>query len=379
MRHPLYALFFFLFFHIHGFSQTKEISRDWTSFSQSLDASFLKKKTKFKLSASLKVGSNDTSARSGLFVRVENKDGEMGFYGNVEGRPEKISEWRPYEIEGTMDEHSKAIFVGAYCSSNGNFFFDNFEFYVEDDAGKLEKVKISNPGFEMPIAQNIIPNWTEGPPTYPVRVKGFSIQSSNDHAEGSHALLIEGRGIKRDSSYFIIPGKGYSPQIGALVSMLNNLSDRVEDAVQLLNQKETDLLFDNKANSIGALIMHLAAAEAYYQVYTFENRGFNEEEKKKWDVALNLGEEGRQQIKGHEIEYYLAIYKDVRKKTLEELAKRDDKWLMLTHPGDDINNYFSWFHIMEHQSSHLGQILFLKKRLPKREEPKPSLKIDYDH
>jgi len=39
-----------------------------------------------------------------------------------------------------------------------------------------------------------------------------------------------------------------------------------------------------KRNSIGALIMHLAAAEAYYQVATFENREFNEEERKsgKW-------------------------------------------------------------------------------------------------
>jgi hypothetical protein len=29
-----------------------------------------------------------------------------------------------------------------------------------------------------------------------------------------------------------------------------------------------------------------------------------------------------------------------------------------------MNNYYGWFHVMEHQSSHLGQILFLKKRIP---------------
>ncbi len=38
--------------------------------------------------------------------------------------------------------------------------------------------------------------------------------------------------------------------------------------------------------------MHLAAAEKYYQVFTFENRGFNEEEKKKWNAALNLDQAG---------------------------------------------------------------------------------------
>ncbi len=379
MIRPLCALLVFLLPYINSFSQTKEISRSWTSFSQSLDASFLKKKTKFKLSAWIKVSSNDSIAYSGLFARVQNKDEETGFYGNMENEPVKVNEWRSYSVEGIMDERSKTIFFGGYCSSNGKFYFDNFEFYVENESGKLQKVEIGNASFEAPVTQNIISKWIEGSASYPVRVKEFSIQSSDDRAEGNHSLLIEGWGIKSDSSYLIGPRKGYSPQIGALASMLNNLSDRVEESVQLLNQKETDLLFDSKANSIGALIMHLAAAEAYYQVYTFENRGFNDEEKKKWDVALNLGEEGRQQIKGRDIEYYLAIYKDVRKKTLEELAKRDDKWLMMTHPGDDINNYFCWFHIMEHQSSHLGQILFLKKRLPPREEPKPSLKIDYDH
>ena len=30
----------------------------------------------------------------------------------------------------------------------------------------------------------------------------------------------------------------------------------------------------------------------------------------------------------------------------------------------DMTNQYCWFHVMEHQSSHLGQILFLKKRIP---------------
>ena len=46
---------------------------------------------------------------------------------------------------------------------------------------------------------------------------------------------------------------------------------------KLLKKKEIDYLFDEKANRIGALVMHLAAAEKYYQVLTFENRSFNEE------------------------------------------------------------------------------------------------------
>jgi len=135
---------------------------------------------------------------------------------------------------------------------------------------------------------------------------------------------------------------------------------------------------DDKANRIGALVMHLAAAEAYYQVYTFEGRDFNDEENKKWKVALDLGSEARKEFVGHPVEYYLNIYKQVRQKTIEELQKRDDEWLLQAAPGR-LSNYYSWFHIMEHQSSHLGQILLLKKRLPKRESTLRKQKLDTEH
>ena len=31
-----------------------------------------------------------------------------------------------------------------------------------------------------------------------------------------------------------------------------------------------------------------------------------------------------------------------------------------------MNNHWAWFHVMEHQSSHLGQILLIKKKDPIR-------------
>ena len=54
-----------------------------------------------------------------------------------------------------------------------------------------------------------------------------------------------------------------------MISMLEDLKARVERIVKDLPQEHVDHLHDVKANRIGALIMHLAAAEAYYQKYTF--------------------------------------------------------------------------------------------------------------
>jgi len=357
----------------------QEVKREWASFVQTKDASFLKKKVKFKLTASSKVSLSDTTSWAGLWARVDNKEGGSGFFDNMRNRPIKSGEWRTYSIEGEMNESSEKLNFGGFCQGNGKFYFDDFVLMVENDKGILEKAVVENPGFEMAVNGNEIPHWVQGITTdQPVRVKGFSITSSPESTSGKYSLLLEGSNIQKDSAYLIGPRKGYTTQMGVLVSMLNNLSSRVESRVAMLNQKELDYLMDDKANRIGALIMHLAAAEAYYQVYTFEKREFNEEEKKKWQVALELGDKARKEFVGHDVGYYLEIYHQVRQKTMEELKKRDDEWLFKAQPGGP-SNYFSWFHVMEHQSSHLGQILLLKKRLPKPEQPIPKQKIEAEH
>ncbi len=162
----------------------------------------------------------------------------------------------------------------------------------------------------------------------------------------------------------ITPEKGFSPQIGVVVSMMEDLKSRVTRSVARLSQSETDFLIDEDANRIGALILHLAATEAYYQVYTFENRGFNKEEAAKWEMALNLGAEAREKLTGKPIQYYLDIWDETRKKSKELLKMKDDTWFAKKVPGSSMNNHWAWYHVMEHQANHMGQIRFFIKRLP---------------
>ena len=176
-------------------------------------------------------------------------------------------------------------------------------------------------------------------------------------------LLFLGFAAKAQNT--IISKKGYSPQIGSTVSMLEDLKSRVSRSVQHLNQKETDFLLDEQANRIGALILHLAATERYYQVYTFENRGFNSEEGKKWEAALNLGSIARAKFVNKPITYYLDLWDDVRKETLRLLKTKDDTWFSNDVSGSSMNNYWAWYHVMEHQANHMGQIRLITKRIPK--------------
>lgn len=157
--------------------------------------------------------------------------------------------------------------------------------------------------------------------------------------------------------------KGYSPQIGSTLSMMEDLKRRVTSSVVNLNQEETDFLLDDDANRIGAMILHLAATEKYYQLFTFENRGFNKEEEEKWNTALSLGAGARTTLKGKPIDYYLDIWNEVRAETKRLLKTKDDKWFAAKVKGSSMNNHWAWYHVMEHQANHMGQIRMIIKRI----------------
>ncbi|WP_229719722.1 DinB family protein [Winogradskyella haliclonae] len=164
-----------------------------------------------------------------------------------------------------------------------------------------------------------------------------------------------------NAQYDVKPPKGYSNDIGNMVSMLDGLKARVERIVRNLDQNGTDFLLDENANTPGAMIYHLAATEAYYQVYTFEGRQFNKDEDAKWGTALSLGDKARKEFVGKPIQYYLDIYDEVRAKTKKLLKEKDDAWFAESNGG--MTNHWAWFHVMEHQANHMGQLAMISKRI----------------
>jgi len=187
------------------------------------------------------------------------------------------------------------------------------------------------------------------------------------------ALSLPETAHASDSNLNIIgPKAGYAPQVGTFVSMLTWMREAngVISATKNLTTADLDYLIDPNANTIGALMLHLAATETYYQLNTFEGKKWNtwsDSVKQQWDPAMGLGDAGRKTIKGHDLNYYLKILEETRAKSLAEFRKRDDAWLLAVDkdwPWGPTNNYCKWFHVCEHESHHTGQIAFLRKRLP---------------
>jgi len=177
------------------------------------------------------------------------------------------------------------------------------------------------------------------------------------------------RNMDKSHLYLIGDVPGFTPQIGRLVSMMNYARYTTLTAVENLSVEELDYLHDPETNSIGALLLHIAAAEAGYQAATFYARDLTEQERQEWGAALDLGESARREIRGHELDYYLSRLQQVRAKTLDELGRREDQWLEEQTSfgnGQNVNNYFKWFHVFGHEINHRGQIRWLRTRAPRR-------------
>jgi len=194
------------------------ISRTWTSFVQSVDIEADTEK-KFKVVASVKVESNDTQARAGVWARVDNKIGR-GFFENMRDRPITSSNWESYTIEGTINEDSESIKLGGIMYYNGEFYFDKFELYIENDSGVYELVSLQNASFEEAITGENIPSWDKGiSPDQNVKVKGYTYTATQDVIDGKQALLINGVDISTSQVTSATIKEAY-PNLGGYIGTL---------------------------------------------------------------------------------------------------------------------------------------------------------------
>ena len=71
-------------------------------------------------------------------------------------------------------------------------------------------------------------------------------------------------------TWLIGPIPGFTSERGTLVSMPAFTRMQVLHNVKGISTADLDFLLDGKANTIGALLNHLAATEPYHQASTFE-------------------------------------------------------------------------------------------------------------
>src|ERR1700741_1740935 len=108
--------------------------------------------------------------------------------------------------------------------------------------------------------------------------RGFLLRSAVVAAGASAiarcVLPSEPAAAQNPKVWLVGPQPGFTPEVGTLVSMLAFTRKQVLSSVQNMSTADLDWLIDGKANTIGALLNHLAATDAFYHANVFGRFGW---------------------------------------------------------------------------------------------------------
>ncbi len=164
----------------------------------------------FKLSAAVRI--ENFLPNSKLDMGFIEKDEEQKYinytslyYDNV-----RNTDWKTYEVKGTINPKSKNFSVSIICRNKGDFYFDDFKLQIKNDKGKWETIKLENPGFEEGINlkqwNNFVNNGNQIEPenfTYthttekPFKGKAcLHIKGTDILGSSSHGKFVEANGVQ---------------------------------------------------------------------------------------------------------------------------------------------------------------------------------------
>ena len=162
---------------------------------------------------------------------------------------------------------------------------------------------------------------------------------------------------------------GFTPQIGRLVSMMRYVRHTTLAEVEGLGVEQLDDLHDGRATrsarcSPTSLRWRPGTRPRRFSAATSTPR--------RWKCGAPPWISGNGRGERSEDTASLTTstcWCGSARKTLHELAQRDDAWLEEETPfsqGRPANNYFKWFHVFEDELNHRGQIRWLRKRAESR-------------
>ena len=165
----------------------------------------------------------------------------------------------------------------------------------------------------------------------------------------------------------MVPTPGYTPMVGALVAMLEATRASTIDAVAGLGPTALDHQHDPTANPIGALLAHTAAIEWCYAAATLGGEPPGAEAWAEWRPFVRLSPAAWAAARGRSLDAHLERLRAVRARTLDGLRALDDARLTksvtvpwLRRPATHL---WVWYHVMEDELNHRGQIRWLRSRL----------------
>jgi uncharacterized damage-inducible protein DinB len=171
------------------------------------------------------------------------------------------------------------------------------------------------------------------------------------------------------NAYAIEPIPGYSPRIGFYLARMEDVRRHTLRYVEGLTTEQLSWYPNPRIESVGTLLLHIAAVECSWIGEDIMRRTMGEE----WKIALPI-RLGIPQVTGQPLAFFLDTLSAVRDQTRADLATLTDNDLsrevapLDPGPSSSPEHRFTveWIlnHVVEHESHHKGQIAVMKRFLP---------------
>jgi len=165
------------------------------TISQGIDASACRGQN-IKLKASVRIDGKESQRRGYLWLRVDRPNNRASFLDSMRDRPIRSSQWKEYEIVGTVAPDAVFIAFGGMLENGEKLALDGFELLARDKKGKWKPVTIQNSSFETGAPDKAPEGWTALSRGY-----HYGISEQNP-AEGKKCLVIEPATIKLSEKIF---------------------------------------------------------------------------------------------------------------------------------------------------------------------------------
>ena len=164
------------------------------------------------------------------------------------------------------------------------------------------------------------------------------------------------------------PIPGFDPRIGLYLAQLEDVRERTKRYVDGLTQAQLEWHPNPKVESIGTMLIHVAAVELSWIQEDIRREPMGEE----WRIGFPI-RFGIPQISGESLAYFIGLLDSTRAVTRDVLAGVTDADLSRALvPLDDEDTpdapqfTIEWilYHLIEHEAHHKGQIAVMKRLLP---------------
>ena len=135
---------------------------------------------------------------------------------------------------------------------------------------------------------------------------------------------------------------------------LNRILEGVTDEMVDFTPKEENI------ESIGTLLYHIAAVEIGWIFYDIDKQELDDN---KWKYGFATRDENLKQLTGKGLQFYRDMLQDVRNQIFERFKKfsDDDLKRVVESEGENFTIEWIFFHLINHEAMHTGQISLLKR------------------